>query len=117
MSYRRFTQINAFFHAFDNNSLSKLNNEDRLIKVRPLIDFFLRKFNEVYTPDKQLSVDEGILAFKGRLSFKVYNKDKPNKYGIKLYILAESLTGYVSNYNVYVGYSQTSRQFINLSIW
>ena len=86
MLIRQFCQINSFFHAFNYNSLS-VKNEDRLIKMRHVVDFFLRKFKEVYTPDKHFSLDDGILAYKGKLSFKVYNKDKPSKYGIKLYIL------------------------------
>ena len=73
----------------------------------------MRKFKEVYTPDKHLSLDEGILAYKGKLSFKVYNKDKPNKYGIKLYILAESITGYVVNFDVYIGNSKTTIEIVN----
>jgi hypothetical protein len=42
-------------------------------------------------------------AFKGRSNLKVYNKDKPNKWGIKLYILADALYGFTLKVNVCVG--------------
>ena len=112
MTFRRFKQINAYFHACDNDKIDQ-DNTDRLIKVRPIIEYFLHKFKKTYTPDKDLCIDEGVLAFKGRLNFKVYNKDKPDKYGIKLYILAESLSGYVSNFDVYCGKGKTTKEIVN----
>ena len=43
----------------------------------------------------ELSVHETRLKFKSRLSIKQYIKMKPIKWGIKLFTLAESTTGYV----------------------
>ena len=42
-----------------------------------------------------------MLKWRGRLSFRVYNKDKPTKYGIKAYILADSTSGYCYNMDIY----------------
>lgn len=52
---------------------------------------------------EQLSLDEGVLAWRGRLIFKTYNPLKPDKYGIKGYIVSESKSGYVWRYDVYCG--------------
>jgi hypothetical protein len=41
--------------------------------------------------------------FRGKVSFRVYMPQKPNKYGMKLFILAESRTGYIWNFEVYHG--------------
>ncbi|XP_069170372.1 piggyBac transposable element-derived protein 4-like [Procambarus clarkii] len=47
------------------------------------------------------------MAWRGRLSFKVYNPNKPDKYGVKLYMLAESTSGYIYGFDVYCGIGQT----------
>ncbi|KAL2099439.1 hypothetical protein ACEWY4_005919 [Coilia grayii] len=44
-----------------------------------------------------------MVKFKGRLAFRQYLPLKPTKWGIKVWVLAESSTGYVSNFQVYTG--------------
>ena len=41
----------------------------------------------MYTPSEHLSLDEGMLNWTGCLLLKIYNPLKPDKYGIKAYIL------------------------------
>jgi hypothetical protein len=57
--------------------------EVRLYKVRPIIDSLVGKFRSTSVPEKEIAVDEGNIAWKGRLMFRVYIPDKPDKYGIK----------------------------------
>ncbi|XP_069182172.1 piggyBac transposable element-derived protein 4-like [Procambarus clarkii] len=47
------------------------------------------------------------MAWRGRLSFKVYNPSKPDKYGVKFYMLAESTSGYIYSFEVYSGIGRT----------
>ena len=47
-----------------------------------------------------MSVDECMVPFHGRLAFKQYIREKPIKWGIKVFILAESKTGYNYNFEV-----------------
>ena len=44
-----------------------------------------------------------MVAHKGRISLKQYMKAKPVKWGIKLWVLSESKTGYVYHFQVYKG--------------
>ena len=44
-----------------------------------------------------------MIAFKGRLSFCQYLPAKPTKYGIKVWMAADSQNGYVNNFSVYLG--------------
>ena len=44
-----------------------------------------------------------MIPYKGRWSIKQYMKDKPTKWGIKVYVLADALTGYIWNFFIYVG--------------
>lgn len=48
------------------------------------------------------------MAWRGRLAFKTYNPNKPDKYGIKLYMLAESKTGYIFAFELYSGVGKTT---------
>ena len=40
---------------------------------------------------------------KGRYGFRQYIRDKPTKWGMKLWVLADSSTGYTYNFDVYLG--------------
>lgn len=48
-----------------------------------------------------MSVDEGMIKYKGRLYFRQYMPKKPIKYGIKVWMAADSRTGYVCNYDIF----------------
>lgn len=100
MSRNRYQIILRFLHFADNESPS---DTDRLWKIRHVYDHFLEKFESNITPSEHLSLDEGMLAWRGRLSFKVYNPQKPDKYGIKGYIVCESESGYMWKYDMYRG--------------
>lgn len=104
MSRNRFEIIWRFLHFSDNKSRS-VNSDDKLYKVRPVLDYLVSKFQEMYQPNKNICIDEGVLLWRGRLAFKVYNPQKPVKYGIKSYILCDSETGYCFNLKPYCGES------------
>jgi hypothetical protein len=63
----------------------------------------VRNFQDRYDPHRELSVDEAMVSFKGRLAFKQYMPAKPTKWGIKIWELADSHNGYVLNMQVYTG--------------
>ena len=106
MSRNRFAEIHRYLHFNDSEQVPP-DNEDRLIKLRPVIDYLTERFMKFYQPHEQISIDEGTLKFKGRLRFRVYNPAKPIKYGIKSYVLADSVTAYCYNLRVYDGIPST----------
>ena len=59
----------------------------------------------LYDPHPQLSVDESMIGTKCRLSFIQYMPKKPVKWGVKVWVLADSVTvtGYMYNFDVYCG--------------
>ena len=86
MTKNRFENISRFFH-FNDSSVEPRRGDDgfdRLYKVRPILTHFNAKIQELYQPGKHISVDEGMIGFKGRLSFCQYMPAKPTKYGIKV---------------------------------
>jgi hypothetical protein len=105
LSRDRFKSILFMLH-LNNNSLyipRGQPNYDPLFKIRPFYDLFFKTCQTVYNPSSNLTIDEGMCPFRGRIHFRVYNKNKPNKYGIKFYIIADAKNGYVLNAEVYVG--------------
>ena len=57
-----------------------------------------------------------MVPFKGRLGFKQFMKDKPVKFGIKLWVLADSVTAYCYNLEVYTGkHGQQINRLMGLS--
>lgn len=90
MKRNKFFIMHKFFHITDN---SRANNDDRLFKIRPLLELLVTKFQSFYVLNKELSIDERIVKYTGRLSFRQYIPNKPVKLGIKMFVLADSRTG------------------------
>ncbi len=105
MSLVRFQQLWRYFHL--NNSDTQVARGqpgyDALFKVRPLLDLVSPKLEAEYHPHEHISIDEAMIKFKGRLSFKQYMKAKPTKWGIKVCVLSDTTNGYVCRFQVYTG--------------
>ncbi|UYV74615.1 K02A2.6-like [Cordylochernes scorpioides] len=82
---------------------------DRLSPIRDIFQTIIEKFQSCYTPAEYLTVDEMLVGFRGKCPFKIYIPSKPNKYGIKIVILADSRTHYMYNAMVYTGKSKTPK--------
>ena len=109
MSRDRFTAILSNFHVDNDNdnppydSRNPDNGHDPLAKVRSFYHMMQRNFRYVYKPDRELSVDEGTMPWRGRLRFKQFNPSKPAKFHVKLYQISEAKSGYVICFRVYTG--------------
>ena len=64
-----------------------------------------QEFKTMYTPSRNLSIDEQMIGTKSRVSFIQYMPKKPKKFGIKLWVLCECLTGYCLDFQIYTGKS------------
>ncbi|XP_069189271.1 piggyBac transposable element-derived protein 4-like [Procambarus clarkii] len=105
---KRFEMIAKYFHVYNNKSIPPGQGVDKLIKVRSLMQYLLNRLKRIYIPNKKLSLDEGTMPWRGRLSFKTYNPNKPDKYGIRLYMLAEATSGYIYDFQIYSGVGKTT---------
>jgi hypothetical protein len=103
MSRNRFKEILRFLHMVDNSQ--HVPSQDPFFKVRPLIDAFASSHLYV-APGQYLTCDERLIPFKvcscsvvflhlpsllssvscvqGRSKLKVYVKNKPTKWGLKV---------------------------------
>ena len=72
-------------------------------KIQPFIDLIIPLFQRYLNPSQELSIDEAMIAFRGRVGFRQYIRGKPQPWGIKAYVLSESRTGYMYNLIIYYG--------------
>lgn len=91
LTRERYLDIRRNFRMLDEE---KAAYDDPLRKIRNFINKVIENSRKHYTPTKSLSLDESMIAFKGRHKFKVYMLRKPTKHGFKAYVLAESSTGF-----------------------
>ena len=103
MPRNRYQTILRFLHFADNTQYDPSDpDRNRLYKVRPIIDLLVSKFKSIYIPEKNVSVDEELLLWKGRLVFRQHIPLKRARFGIKMFSLCES-SGYLWNSYVYLG--------------
>lgn len=76
---------------------------DKLVKIREFCNKLRLSFQNNFNPFCNICIDESLLLYKGRLSFKQYIPSKRNRFGIKSFILCDCKTGYVLNFIVYAG--------------
>jgi hypothetical protein len=80
-----FFSIRSNIHFIDNMTIPP-GNKDVFIKVRPLYETIKIKCN--FLPlERNICIDEQMVPFKGHLSIKQYIKNKPNSWGIKIFLL------------------------------
>ena len=96
----RFEQIRKMIHF--TNPLEE-DPSDSLSKLNSLLDNLREKFRTNYIPSQHVAVDEYLSLWKGRLKFRMYIPNERERYGVKIYMICESETGYLSNFIVYTG--------------
>ena len=101
----RFEVILFFLHWANNDDYVPKSQDglNRLFKIRPLIDLLVPKFGQLFYPGKELALDGMTIAFKGRNIMKHCNKNKPDKWGYKAYVLSESNSAYVVHWLLSTG--------------
>jgi len=81
----------------------KTHQAPKLKKILEVYQALLANFQKVYTPNRDISVDESLMAYKGRLSWIQYIASKRARFGVKFYTLCESQSGYIWNSVLYTG--------------
>lgn len=61
------------------------------------------RFTAVYAPSQNLSLDETLIKFKGRVQFRQFLPSKQSRFGLKGFVIADASTGYVLNTSIYTG--------------
>lgn len=70
---------------------------------------FIENSQSCYKTGLSVCIDEMLVPFRGRSSFKMYIPNKPAKYGIKVQCLTDAKTNYLFNAYIYVGKGSDGR--------
>ena len=107
MIQNRFCEILQNLHFAGNTYYDKT---DRGFKIRQVVDHLNKKFGEVLSNNKEQSIDEHMVKFKGRSDVKQCIKSKPIKWGFKFWFRCSSKTGYLYQLDIYLDKKQ-NREF------
>ncbi|XP_025759050.1 piggyBac transposable element-derived protein 4-like [Oreochromis niloticus] len=57
----------------------------------------------LFSPDRDICIDEQLVPYRGRCNFKQYIPSKPAKYGLKIWAVCDVKTSYAWRLQVYTG--------------
>nr|XP_023666075.1 piggyBac transposable element-derived protein 4-like [Paramormyrops kingsleyae] len=109
MSRDRYRTISWNVHLSDpdedrqNDAKKGTSDHDRLFRIKPLMYTIQNASKAFYHPHRCLAVDEWMVPRKGHTGMTQYMRNKPIKWGFKLYVLADSSNGYTVDFSVYTG--------------
>lgn len=103
----RFKTLQRYFRVVEDDE--EASERDPMPRVRALADKLNEIFRKHYTPSVNLTIDETIVAFKGRARMKQYLPFKPHKWGYKIYGLANE--GYLLSFEIYEGKAEEKSEF------
>ena len=107
MTMRRWEAILRCLHLTDNEKLERDRsspNFDKIGKVRMLLDHFVSTSQSLYNLERVVTVDELVIPYKGKYcNFRQFMREKPTRFGLKLWCLASSKSRYVYNLSVFLG--------------
>lgn len=89
---------------FDNiNTRADRITVDKFTHIRELFEEFVSRCIRYYSVSEYVTIDEMLEGFRGRCPFRQYISNKPEKYGVKVFSLADARTFYTYNMEVYAG--------------
>ena len=101
MPRHRFEKLSSTIHFIDNMGVTEEDKKDRLHKLRPWLKSLSSSLSKL--PQEEFSaVDEIMIPFKGRSGIKQYMRNKPHKWGFKLWGRAGA-SGTLLEFEVYQG--------------
>lgn len=90
LSLDRFQLLQRALHFADN---ATANLRDPLNKIRSVFTSLMAGFGQMFIPHRDLCINESLLLWKGWLGFRQYIPSKRKRFGIKLFMLCDVLTG------------------------
>ena len=113
MTKNLFKEISQYMHFSDSTQEPQRVDDDYnpSFKVHRIMNMVLSNFKQVYNPSK--NINEGLIAYKGHLSFRQFMPAKPTKYSIKVWMVADAKNGYISNFAVYLGQAENNNRRIH----
>ncbi|XP_047106979.1 piggyBac transposable element-derived protein 4-like [Schistocerca piceifrons] len=103
MSHETFCKISRVLRFDKKSTREERRRTDKLAAIRSIWEKWVEVLPKLYNPGENVTVDEQLVAFRGRCPFKQYIPSKPAKYGIKIWTMCDSKTSYVLKAQIYTG--------------
>ena len=105
MTCRKCQKLTQYLQVSDraNEPAKNSADYDKLYKIHPVLNMVWDSFAESYKPGQNQTIDEGMIAFKGRLSYVQYLPAKPIKREIMVWIYCDVDTAYLHHFEVHLG--------------
>ncbi|XP_049948270.1 piggyBac transposable element-derived protein 4-like [Schistocerca serialis cubense] len=108
LPFKRFVNLKKNLHFSDNaTNNAESHPQPKLNKVWPIESYLSAKFRNSCVPERDVTIDESLLLYKGQQGWIQYLLLKRARFGIKTFMLCESQTGYVLSLIIYVGKGTT----------
>ena len=107
------------FLRFDDKSIRRVGLvSDKFVMIRALWERFIDNSNVCYIPGRDLTVDEQLLPCKSRCPFTQFMANKPDKFGIKFWLLCDVKSKYICNGYPYLGadYNKNPNDLVGESV-
>ena len=112
MTHDAFRQLKEYIHFVDSDKLWPRSDSrwNPLQKIKPVLDVIIRSLQKCgWSLGQTICIDESMVKYKGKfVSFVQYMIAKPIKHGIKIFALCCSETGYLFNFEIYLGKEHTT---------
>lgn len=93
-----------FLNIFWNLHFNHRTNQNPVRKgflIEPILKHMKKMCKKLYTTGSRVAIDESTISFKGHVSFRVNNPNKPTKFGLKVFMVSDSDNGYIFDYVPY----------------
>nr|CAH7767135.1 unnamed protein product [Callosobruchus chinensis] len=114
MSRNRFTEIMKYLRFDIQSTRIQRKKTDRFCLASEIWNKFIDNCIACYTPGESLTVDEQLYPCQSRCPFIQYMPSKPDKYGIKYWLLCDAQTRYILSGIPYLGKDETQEQGVSL---
>ena len=90
----RFKNIYRFLRFDDFTTRVERASVDKLAPIRCIWDSLNSAFHYAYHPGKLITIDEHLCRYRGRCKFIQYMSNKPDNYGLRCWVIADSRNYY-----------------------
>ncbi|KAK7099729.1 piggyBac transposable element-derived protein 4-like isoform X2 [Littorina saxatilis] len=90
MSRRRFQNFMTYMRFDDKSTRSARREKDQFAPFRDMWTDFMKALSSHYIAGPLLTVDEQLVPFRGRCGFLQYLPSKPDRYGMKVFWVADA---------------------------
>ena len=104
MPQNKFSKTMKYLRFHDKpNRIRKGSGADKFAPIRDVFTTFISICKSKYICNFSLTVDKQLIPLKCRCSFITSMPNKPDKYGIKFWVLVDVKAKYVANITLYLG--------------